>query len=183
MNFKNFSTFRPYKHYLPNLSHILRPLFGLGFSLLPPLPTLFKCISKFCIKTLWNILRVFSVVIVISVLSFNHSVWNTQGQDRTISHHCSIFLPSLATSPAHAYLAQAAKQATAARFIFSPNRLRLPFNAWFSTEWALWNVHHTNTVETNYGPLSAWSCLSYRHACSPSILIISALWFSSSGRW
>lgn len=101
-----------------------------------------------------------------------------QNNFTSLQHFPSIF--SYFTSSC---LAQAAKQATAARFIFSPNRLRLPFNAWFSTEWALWNVHHTNTVETNYGPLSAWSCLSYRHACSPSILIISALWFSSSGRW
>lgn len=89
---------------------------------------------------------IFSHVIVISVLPFNHS--GVQ-MDRTEQYHiaAAFYIFSCFSSLC---FAQAAKQATAARFIFNPNILRLPFNVWFSVGWALCNVQRTNTVETNY---------------------------------
>lgn len=59
-------------------------------------------------------------------------------------------LPSIFSCFFSSLFAQAAKQAIEAGFIFNPNSLRLPFNAWVSVGQALWNVHRTNIVEANY---------------------------------
>lgn len=130
--------------------------------MLLPLPTSFKCISQFCVKTLCNLLRAFSVMSLQSQFSHSITVWSTHGQDRTISHHCSI-LPSIFSCFFSSRFAQAAKQAIEAGFIFNPNSLRLPFNAWVSVGQALWNVHRTNIVEANYAlqvlGLASLSCM------------------------